>query len=79
MFPIHDDNPTRITPYVVYVLLLSCVLVFFWQVSLGDQVQQAVYAFGVIPSVLFASKSLPAELEILPAWLTIFSSMFLHI
>jgi len=78
MFPIHDDNPTRITPYVAYVLLLSCVLVFFWQVSLGDQVQQAVYAFGVIPSVLFASKSLPAELEILPAWLTIFSSMFLH-
>jgi membrane associated rhomboid family serine protease len=78
MFPIHDDNPTRITPYVTYVLLSACVLIFFWQVSLGDAVQQAVYSFGVIPSVLFATKSLPVELEILPAWLTIFTSMFLH-
>jgi membrane associated rhomboid family serine protease len=78
MFPIHDDNPTRITPYVTYVLLSACVLVFFWQISLGEAAQQAMYSFGVIPSVLFASKSLPVELEILPAWLTIFTSMFLH-
>ena len=78
MFPIHDDNPTRITPYVTYALLSACVLIFFWQVSLGDAAQQAVYSFGVIPSVLFASRSLPVELEILPAWMTIFSSMFLH-
>jgi len=78
MFPIHDDNPTRITPYVTYMLLLACVLAFFWQISLGDAAQQAVYSFGVIPSVLFASKNLPVELEVLPAWLTIFSSMFLH-
>jgi len=78
MFPIHDDNPTRITPYVTYALLLACVLIFIWQISLGDAAQQAVYSFGVIPSVLFATKSLPLELEILPAWLTIFSSMFLH-
>ena len=78
MFPIHDDNPTRITPYVTYALLSACVLIFFWQVSLGDAAQQAVYSFGVIPSVLFATRSLPVELEILPAWMTIFSSMFLH-
>ena len=78
MFPIHDDNPTRITPYVTYALLSACVFIFLWQVSLGDAAQQAVYSFGVIPSVLFATRSLPVELEILPAWLTIFSSMFLH-
>ncbi|MGD2160182.1 MAG: rhomboid family intramembrane serine protease [Gammaproteobacteria bacterium] len=78
MFPVHDDNPTRITPYVTYLLLIACVLVFLWQISLGEAQQGAVYAFGVIPSVLFASKNLPVELQILPAWLTIFSSMFLH-
>jgi len=78
MFPIHDDTPTRITPYITYGVLISCVLVFFWQLSLGEGAQQAVYSFGVIPSVLFESKSLPRDLEILPAWLTIFSSMFLH-
>ena len=78
MFPIHDDNPTRITPYVTYVLLAGCILVFLWQISLGDTEQFAVYSFGVIPSVLFGVRSLPVELEVLPAWMTIFSSMFLH-
>ncbi|MBT8129254.1 MAG: rhomboid family intramembrane serine protease [Gammaproteobacteria bacterium] len=78
MFPIHDDNPTRITPYVTYLILAACILVFIWQLSLGDGVQLAVYSFGVIPSVLFESKSLPAELAVLPAWMTIFTSMFLH-
>ena len=78
MFPIHDDNPTRITPYVTYVLLAACILVFLWQISLGDTEQYAVYSFGVIPSVLFGARSLPVELEVLPAWMTIFSSMFLH-
>ncbi len=78
MFPIHDDNPTRITPYISYGLLAACIAVFVWQLSLGDAVQQAVYSFGVIPSVLFATKSLPAELDVLPAWMTIVTSMFLH-
>jgi membrane associated rhomboid family serine protease len=78
MFPIHDDNPTRITPYVTYLVLAACILVFIWQLSLGESVQLAVYSFGVIPSVLFESKSLPAELAVLPAWMTIFTSMFLH-
>ena len=78
MFPIHDDTPTRITPYVTYAVLIVCVLVFLWQISLGESAQYAVYAFGVIPSVLFETRSLPAGLDILPPWLTIFSSMFLH-
>jgi membrane associated rhomboid family serine protease len=78
MFPIHDDNPARITPYVTYVLLAAGILVFLWQISLGDTEQFAVYSFGVIPSVLFGVRSLPVELEVLPAWMTIFSSMFLH-
>ena len=78
MFPIHDDTPTRITPYVTYAVLVLCVVAFFWQISLGEAGQYAVYAFGVIPSVLFASKSLPPDLAILPAWMTVFTSMFLH-
>lgn len=78
MFPIRDDTPTRITPYITYVVILVCVLVFFWQLSQGEDAQRAIYSFGVIPAVLLAEKSLPVDLEILPAWLTIFSSMFLH-
>ncbi len=79
MFPIHDDNPTRTTAFVTIVLIAACIAVFFWQISLGDAVQRAVYAFGVIPAVLLDGKSLAPGLDILPAaWMSIFSSMFLH-
>ena len=78
MFPLHDDNPTRITPVVTVAFLVSCVLVFLWQVSLGQQFERAIYAFGAIPSVVFGSKTLPPELDIVPPWTTVFTSMFMH-
>ena len=78
MFPLHDDNPTEITPFVTIILIATCVLVFFWQLSLGPYAQQAVVSLGFIPATLFDGKSLPTEIEIIPAWMTIFSSMFMH-
>jgi len=78
MFPLHDDNPTQTVPYVTWALITACVLAFFWQQSLGDAVQSAVYAFGMIPAVLLDIKSLPPELDLLPAWMTVLTSMFLH-
>lgn len=78
MFPLHDDNPTEITPLVTIILIATCVLVFFWQLSLGPYVQQAVVSLGFIPATLFDGKSLPTNLEIIPAWMTIFTSMFMH-
>jgi len=78
MFPLHDDNPSRRTPYISYLLTLSCVLVFFWQLSLGRFGQTAIYSLGMIPAVLFDFKHLPADLQAIPAWATLFSSMFLH-
>ena len=78
MIPLHDDNPTRITPYLTIIFLVVCVLVFAWQLSLGKQVQQAVYSLGVIPATLFAGKSLPPELAVIPPWMTVVTSMFMH-
>ena len=78
MFPLHDDNPSSRTPYINYVLIISCVLIFFWQLSLGRFAQNAIYSLGMIPAVLFDIKQLPADLETIPAWATLFSSMFLH-
>ena len=78
MFPLHDDNPTRITPFITYGLLIACILVFFWQLSLGRYGQHAIYSLGLIPAVLFDIKSLPPDLVMVPAWTTLFTSMFLH-
>ena len=40
MFPLHDDNPTRITPFVTIAIIVACGLVFLWQISLDGFGQQ---------------------------------------
>ncbi len=79
MIPLHDDNPTSIRPLVTIALIVACTLVFLWQVSLpAQQAQAAVYAFGMIPAVLFGDAELPPDLVTVPAAVSLITSMFLH-
>lgn len=79
MIPLHDDNPTKVFPIVTVALIAICVLAFLWQATLGAQGNQfAVIGLGVIPAVLLDKVQLPAELVLIPAELTVFTSMFLH-
>ncbi|HSK38541.1 MAG TPA: rhomboid family intramembrane serine protease, partial [Arenibaculum sp.] len=78
-FPLYDDNPTRRTPVVTWLLIAACVAVFVWQSSLDWQGARAsVYSFGVIPAVLFGYADLPPELELVPPWASVVTSMFMH-
>ena len=79
MIPLRDDNPSSTVPYLTRALVGACVLAFLWQLSLGPHGgERIVYALGVIPSVLFGSRALPDELALVPPYLTMFTSMFLH-
>ncbi|GBE42852.1 rhomboid family protein [bacterium BMS3Bbin10] len=79
MFPISDDNPSRVTPVVTWGLIAASVLVFLWQASLDSAAgEAAVYALGMIPARLFGFSQLSADIAIVPAWATIFTSMFMH-
>lgn len=79
MFPIHDDNPVRITPYVTYTTIGLCVAVFLWQIGQDPrQAQAIVYGLGLVPAVFFGDRTLPPELAMVPAELTLVTSMFLH-
>lgn len=79
MFPIADDNPSRLTPVVTAALSAACCLVYLFQISLGPQAgQAAVYSFGMIPARIFGEGQLSPELAIVPAWATIYTSMFMH-
>ncbi|MBD2667419.1 hypothetical protein B6N60_00350 [Richelia sinica FACHB-800] len=71
MFPLYDDNPTRITPFFTYGLIGMNVLVFLHEVSLSsDQLQQFFQLYAVIPEEL--TTNLTGE------WTTLFTSQFLH-
>lgn len=78
MIPLHDDNPTRTAPLFTVALVVVCVLVFLWQLSLGAQVERAVYALGVIPAVLFGTERLPETIALVAPPATLVTSMFLH-
>jgi membrane associated rhomboid family serine protease len=79
MIPLHDDNPTAIRPVVTWGLIGGCVLVYLWQFSLtGGAGQEAVYGLGLIPAVLFGERALPPDVEMVPAFATLFTSMFMH-
>ncbi|MCH9699756.1 MAG: rhomboid family intramembrane serine protease [Gammaproteobacteria bacterium] len=78
MIPLHDDNPTSIKPIVTIVFIVVCCLVYYWESTLGTHLQLAMYQLGVVPSILLGTQSLPAELDGIPAWMTMFTSMFMH-
>ncbi|MGH8121103.1 MAG: rhomboid family intramembrane serine protease [Gammaproteobacteria bacterium] len=79
MIPLHDDNPTEIAPVVTIAVIVICVLLFLWQSSLGGQgFQAAVFSLGVIPAVLLDRAHLPPELALVPPYLTVLTSIFLH-
>jgi len=79
MFPLRDDNPTTMTPFVTWILIAINVAVFLYQISLPPSAAQLfVYQFGAIPAVIFGVKSLPAQAAAIPPLMSIFTSMFLH-
>jgi len=79
MIPISDNIPTHHFPIITLAIIILSVAVFLWQLSLGPTGQQAVVlSLGTVPSVLFGSKQLPPELQVLPAEATLITSMFLH-
>jgi len=79
MIPLKDDNPTDNKPIVTYWLIGICVFVFIIELSsISYRTGAFFYSFGLIPSVLIGHTQLSQDLYVIPAFLTIFSSMFVH-
>ncbi len=78
-FPISDVNATKNKPIISWIILICCVVIFIYQKNFDYHFEQKIIlTFGMIPSVLFEIKQLPDELAIIPSYMTLISSMFLH-
>ena len=79
MIPLKDDNPTSNKPIITYFLIGSCTLIFLMQFSSeAYQTGRLFYSYGLIPSVLMSHNELPLDLYVVPSFITIFTSMFMH-
>ena len=93
MFPLSDENPTRITPYVTYGFITINILVFLHEFTLPDaQLCQFFQTYALVPRQLsesfgvlvpftrsaFQCPVILAANQGLPEWGTLFTSQFLH-
>jgi len=64
MIPLRDVIPSRTTPVVTVAFIVLNALVFLYEFSLGDQVNEFILAYGLIPAAF--------------SWITVLTSMFVH-
>jgi membrane associated rhomboid family serine protease len=77
--PLSDDAPMRRSSVLVWLIIAACGMVFWWQISLPPAAERnSVLSLGFVPAVLFGKAELAPRLQIVPAWASIFTSMFLH-
>jgi membrane associated rhomboid family serine protease len=72
MIPLRDSNPRRTVPFVTYGLVTLNILAFLWEVSLGPNLERALFNVSFIPARFWITGNWIADL------MTIVISMFLH-
>jgi len=77
MFPLKDNIPSSRPSYVNYLIIGVNLLVFFWELSLGADLQKAAGVLGFVPARFFGLLAHGAA-----AWpaavAPLFTSLFLH-
>ena len=65
MIPLRDVIPSRTTPFVTIGLIVVNVLVFLYELSLGEAyLERFLFSWGLVPATF--------------SWVAVLSSMFLH-
>lgn len=78
MIPLKDDNPTYSFPFVTILIIITNVVVFFYQLILGPKGEEAfVLRTAAIPYEITHLVDL-APASLLPPPLTLFTAMFIH-
>jgi membrane associated rhomboid family serine protease len=64
MIPLRDVIPSRTTPFMTITLIVVNALVFLYELSLGERIEEFVLYLGLVPAAF--------------SFVTLFTSMFLH-
>jgi membrane associated rhomboid family serine protease len=90
VFPLRDDNPTELTPYVTIAFIVGNVLAWIYLQGAGmseSVLADAVCSYGMIPAELTGRTAGVTGVELVPGrvcevgagqWWTALTSMFMH-
>ncbi|MCD6254984.1 MAG: rhomboid family intramembrane serine protease, partial [Deltaproteobacteria bacterium] len=53
MIPLKDTIPSRTFPIITIFLIIINVLIFFFEVSLGPNLERLLFTYGLIPKRYF--------------------------
>ena len=77
MFPLRDNIPSRHFPVVTLTLIALNGLFFFWELTLGRQVEDLFLGYGLVP-IRYTHPGVASHFSIIEQIVPFFSSMFLH-
>lgn len=79
MIPLRDENPTRTTPYITFVLIAANVAAFIWQLgAIASGSREGMLAYALVPHDIATGADLIYPGGPHPVLLTVFTSMFMH-
>ncbi|OHB99486.1 MAG: rhomboid family intramembrane serine protease [Planctomycetes bacterium RIFCSPLOWO2_12_FULL_39_13] len=77
MIPIRDRNPSGTFPFVTVSIIALNILVFLFELSLGQGLDSFLFQFGVVPIKVYYSTDIP-DSNIINTYFPFLSFMFLH-
>ena len=70
-FPFKDDNPTGNKPFISWLIISLCIIIYLVQLSFNsNEVKLFIMSYGVTPGLLINNFG--------SLWFTVLSSMFIH-
>jgi len=76
VIPLKDKNPSRTFPFVNYLLIAANVVVFFYEISLGQRLDDFIVKYGLVAHRYFYDVS--HHIYFVRRYVPFLSSMFLH-
>ena len=74
MIPLRDTARLSTFPIINIIFIAINIIIFVYEQSLGNRLNQFIYHYGLVPAILFSN----AELSVTDRFLPFMSSMFLH-
>jgi membrane associated rhomboid family serine protease len=81
ILPLRTDYRDRTFPWVTTGLIVANVLVFLYELAIGDRVEGLIETFGAVPLAISTGHSVAAPDPTVPfgyPYVTLITSMFLH-
>jgi rhomboid family protein len=77
MFPLRDTISSRSFPIVTLGLIVTNILIFLYELSIGPGLNKFLTNFGVVP-FLYIQTWQENPVQLIPGLIPLFSSLFLH-